>query len=317
MALLAHYRSFNIRFPGWWERGDAVTAASLLADGAPESFRDALAEPLALCAFGAELDRTSAAGLMAAVRLALADRTVSFTTGVGSLAGAMARRVEIRTGIEVTGVMVDNGRASGVTSRSVATGEVGEHAADLVVCSLPAPLALGVCPELGGAAREAAAAAVYTPGVVVNLAYPEGASGTAGPVLLPRSEGFRASWVSTNAGKADEYAPGGASVVTVVFTGREAEALMQGGDTGLVDLAVCEAERVYRLGGDPAASRVDRHEFGMPVVSTGHAARVRALAGHGSGTSNLLLAGDWTSSPTLEGAIMSGFHAADTGVAQV
>jgi len=312
MPLFRKYRSYNIRFPGWWTGGDLETADAFLDRRASRDYKSALAEPLALYAIGAELDRISAAGLMVATRVTFADRTVSFTTGMGSLAAALALKVDVETGTQVTGVLVEGGAAVGLKARPARGGRSRSYSAELVVCALPAPHVVGICGTLGSAARTAIEKARYSAAVVVNLAYARAAGGVAGPVMLPGSEGFQASWASSNASKADEHAPAGGSVVTVVFSGRRAEALLENDDGVLADLAVCEASRLYNLDGSrPVGLRVDRHHLGRPEVSPGHSARVRGLIEQGSGVANLLLAGDWTTSPTVEGAVSSGFAAAE------
>jgi oxygen-dependent protoporphyrinogen oxidase len=312
LPLFRKYRSYNIRFPGWWMRGDLETADAFLDGRASADYKSALAEPLALYAIGAELDRISAAGLMVATRVMFADRTVSFTTGMGSLAAALARKVDVETGTQVTGVLFEGGAAVGLKARPAGGGRSRSYSAELVVCALPAPHVKRICGTLGGAARTAIEEARYSAAVVVNLAYARAAGGVAGPVMFPGSEGFQASWASSNASKADEHAPAGGAVVTVVFSGRRAEALLENDDGPLADLAVCEASRVYSIAGSrPVGSRVDRHHLGRPIVSPGHSARVRGLIEEGSGVANLLLAGDWTTSPTVEGAVSSGFAAAE------
>lgn len=312
MPLFRKYRSYNIRFPSRWARGDLQTAGAFLDGRASAGYGSALAEPLALYAVGAELDRISAAGLMVASRLTLADRTVSFTTGMGSLSAAMARKVDVETGTQVTAVLVEGPAAVGLKARPAGGGRSRSYAAELVVCALPAPHVARICDTLGSAARAAIEETRYSAAVVVNLAYAREAGGVAGPVMLPGSEGFQASWASSNASKADEHAPAGGSVVTLVFSGRRAEALLENDDGALADLAEREASRVYDLAGSrPVGSRVDRHHLGRPIVSPGHSGRVRALIEEGSGVANLLLAGDWTTSPTVEGAVSSGFAAAE------
>lgn len=307
---LREYRSYNVRFPGWWANGDGQTAASFLEGRASAEYRSALAEPLALYGLGVGLGRVSVAGLMVAARLALADRAVSFTTGMGSLAEALAGRVNVQAGVEVTGVLLKNGTAAGVAAREKG-GERREYVADFVVCALTAPHALEICGTLGTAARSAAERVEYAEAIVVNIALGGRAGGTPGPVLLPRGEGFRASWVSTNEAKAHEQAPGEGSVVTVVFSGDDARLLLEEDDEAVADLALSEAGRVYgRAAVSPEFWRVDRHPLGRPVVSPGRASLVRGLMEEGSGIRRLALAGDWTSSPTVEGAVMSGFDAA-------
>jgi protoporphyrinogen oxidase len=318
LPLLRRYRSYNIKFPGWWKHGDLETAESFLSGRTSRDFRRALAEPVALFALGAELNKISAAGLMVAIRCVFADRSLGFTTGMGSLAAALAQKVEVLAGMEATEILTKGRTARGVRARPTNGGMARSYGADVVVCAVPAPQAAALCMDLSTEARSLLNETEYGTEVVVNLAFEGEARGVVGPVLLPRAEGFSAGWVCTNASKAYEYAPEGSSVVTVVFSGAQAPALLQKDDGTLVELALVEARRVYDLGGASAVlTRVDRHELARPVVSPGHADRVRWLMDKGSGFANLLLAGDWTSSPTVEGAVASGFRAAELAPAPI
>jgi protoporphyrinogen oxidase len=136
-------------------------------------------------------------------------------------------------------------------------------------------------------------------------------------VLLPASEGFTASWVCTSASKADEHAPDGCSVLTAVFCGAGAEGLAGEPDDVVLDVAAADLERCFRTGGiRPVASRVYRHEAGRPVPGPGYGALAGAARLEGSGTVRLALAGDWTTAPTVEGAVSSGEWAAGSVLAE-
>lgn len=308
--LVSGYRSYNLRFPEWWLRADRESAAGALRGVVSRKFARGFMEPAAEFALGAGLSDLSAAGMFVALRMLLADRTLSFTTGIGSVGEALASRLEVRTGAAVTGVAVRGGRAVGVFGE--VDGRGIEEGADLVVSAVPAAEALALCPELEGALRPVLDGVPRSDALVVNVACERDPEGTAGPVLLPAGERFSASWACTSRSKALEYAPTGACVLTVVFAGRRASALLSEPDGKLLEAALSDAARLYPAGGlQPKAFRVDRHPAGWPVVVPGYSAAVRRLAREGSGIDNLLLAGDWTASPTMEGAVMSGFNAAE------
>ena len=312
LSLTRRYRSYNVRFPEWWEGGDDITASEFLSRRMNEATVCAFALPVALYGLGAGPDEVSAAAFLAALRFTLADRTGSFTGGMGSLPAVLSRRLDIRFAMDAVEVVVEERRAVGVSARPAAGGRSRRYRADLVVCAIPAHDALEVTPGIGSVARGVAVATRYSPGIVVNLGFGARVRGVPGPVLLPGKEGFKASWVCTNASKAAEYAPDEGSVVTVVFCGAAAEELLGGDDESVVASALGDAARVLPLdGAAPAAVRVDRHPFAKPVAAPGHARRVRELATAGSGIRGLVLAGDWTSSPTVEGAVRSGLLAAD------
>lgn len=313
-GLLTGYRGYNVRFPYWWKRGDDSTALDFLSRRTTARYRRAVAEPVAQYASGAGLNSISAAGFMVALRYTFLDRTGGFTGGMGSLPEALADKAKVITGMHVTEVVREGKRATGVKAVPTAGGRSRTYKADAVICALPAPQAREVTGKLGPTAEGILNKIEYSPSVTVNLAFDEECSAPGGPVLLSGAEGFSAAWVCTGASKAAEYAPGGATVATAVFTGGVADALAGEPDSALIEAAREDCARVLGTGA-PVASRVDRFELGRPVVSPGHAARVRSIWSAGSGVDNLLLAGDWTMSPTIEGAVSSGLRAADVALA--
>ena len=312
LPLIGNYRSYNIKLPRWWARGDLVTAEEYLEPRTSRVYRKAFAEPVALYAGGAGLGRLSASGFMVALRATFFDRPVGFSSGVGSLADALAERVKVRTGMQAQEVLFRGRTAAGVRARPTGGGRARSYKADLVVCALPAPLVGSVVGKLGRKARSVIKETEYSAGIVVNLGLDGEVKGDPGPVLLPGAEGFSASWICTQGSKGNEYAPPGGSVVTVVYSGKRASDLLGESKRGLVDLAMGEAGRVLEMEGlSVKRGRVDRHPLARPVVSPGYARRVRELQEAGSGIKGLVLAGDWTSSPTVEGAVASGFLAAE------
>lgn len=309
-SLLAGYRGYNLRFPYWWKKGDERTASDFLARRTTARYRRAIAEPVALYATGAGLGSISASSFMVALRYTFGDRTGGFTGGMGSLAEVLAEKASVLAGMEATEVVREGRRATGVKATPAGGGRSRTYHADAVICALPAPLVKKVTGKLGATAAEVVEKVRYAPAITVNMAFDESFEGPGGPVLLPGSEGFNVSWACTNASKAAEYAPGGGTVVTAVFSDENAQALMGESDSGLVDVAREDCDRVYAAG-TPKASLVDRWERARPIPSPGHSARVRAIWAAGSGTGNLFLAGDWTMSPTIEGAVSSGLRAAE------
>ncbi len=314
LRLVARYRSYNLRFPEWWRDGDDRTAREFLGGRVSARFTADFAEPASLFALGAGLDDLSAAGMFVALRMLLADRTLSFTTGAGSLAAALAERLPVTTGAKVEEVLVRGAAATGVAYEK--EGRRFEASADVVVSAVPAAEAVKCCGSIERTLGDLLERTSCSDAVVVNAGYRGSFDEPAGPVLLPDVEGFKAAWACTNRSKAYEYAPEGSSVLTVVFSGRGAGELLAEPDNKVLEKALSEAARLYPLAHNrrPSRWRVDRHPAGWPVVSPGYSERVRRLAREGSGVEGLLLAGDWTASPTMEGAVMSGFAAAERAV---
>jgi protoporphyrinogen/coproporphyrinogen III oxidase len=311
-ALVRGYRGYNIRFPGWWSKGDDLTADAYLARRTSTAFRERIASPVAIYAMGASLEEISGSAFMAATRMTFMDRTVALSTGIGTLARAIAGRLEVKTGMEATRVNLRGRAAAGVRARPTGGGRARSYRADAVVCAVPACEVKGLTAVLGRAARAAVRSTVYSPAAVVNLGYSGRLEGPAGPVLLPGSEGFEAGWICADGSKAPDYVPDGSSLATVVYAGSRAERLIDLEPEAILEEAASEVERVLSVGkAEVTEYRIDRHAAGYPVVSPGHASRVKALEAAGSGVRNMSLAGDWTSSPTVEGAVTSGIRAAD------
>ena len=315
IPFLRRYRSYNIRFPHRWTDGDRRTAEEFLVSRTSPDFIRSLAEPLCRHALGAGSGGVSAAAFMAALRTTFADRIGCFTDGIGLLPGSLAERTHVICGMEARQVVQEGGRAVAVDAAPTDGGRARSYRADLVVCTVPAPRVTAITGGLGSAAGRVISETEYSPEIVVNIGFPEEVRGEAGPVLLPATGGFRARWALTHRSKSIEYAPTGATALTLVYSWSEAASLSGEEDGAIIEVALSEVRKVFGLAGlSPVAWRVDRHEFGRPVASPGHAARVRELLAAGSGIENLLLVGDWTRSPTIEGAISSGLYAVDPAV---
>jgi oxygen-dependent protoporphyrinogen oxidase len=315
VPFLRGYRSYDIRFPHRWTGGDRLTAADFIASRTSPDFLSSFADSLCCYALGAEPERVSAAAFMAAVRATFADRIGCFTGGIGLLPCSLAKRMRVVCNMEARQVVQEGGMAVAVKARPTSEGRLRSYRADLVVCAVPAPLVTAITGGLASAAERVISETKYSPGIVVHVGFSEEVVGPAGPVLLPATEGFRARCALTHWSKSIEYAPPGATALTLVYSGSEAAAIIGEEDSVIIEMALGEARRVFSLvGRRPVESRVDRHHLGRPVVSPGHAGSLRELWRAGSGIKNLVLVGDWTMSPTIEGAVSSGFHAAGSAV---
>lgn len=309
VPLFAKYHGYNIRFPEWWTDGDSRSAEDFLFYRTTASYKRNIAGPVSRYVFGAGPSKVSAAAFLAGLRHTFFDRTGCFTGGMGLLPKSLADGLDIETGIEATEVVIDSGRAQGVKARPAAGGRSKAYGARMVVCALPAPLLKGMA-SLGAPATAVVSDSTYVPLLVVNLAFERTLDSSPGTILL--NNDFEASWLCSSAGKTAELAPLGGSTLAVVFSGGGASRNFKKTDDELVELAWREAYKVLPLTGvNPVCHRVDRHPLGLPLVSPGHAGRLAILSEEGSGIKGLELAGDWTTSPTIEGAVASGMAAAE------
>jgi protoporphyrinogen oxidase len=212
------------------------------------------------------------------LRYTFGDRTGGFTGGMGSLPEALARKAKVITGMVALEVVREGKKATGVRAVPAAGGRARTYRADVVICALPATVLPGVAGKLGLPAQDFVAGVRYAPAIVVNFATKK---------------------------------------TTVVFCGEEVPVLIEEPDGVIVQAASSACSSIFGTAfGKARQVRVDRHPEAFPVVSPGHAARVRTLFTSGSGVGNLLLAGDWMTSPTVEGAVSSGLAAAARALAQ-
>jgi protoporphyrinogen/coproporphyrinogen III oxidase len=315
-SLLRGYRGYNMRFPYWWDRGDDVPAGKYLAHRTSASYRRSLAEPVSLYCWGVGPEKISAAAMNVAMRYTFLDRTGGFTVGMGGLCEALAGKVEVSTGMEATEVVTDAGLAVGVKARPSGGGRSRSYKGDAVICAIPAPQVDSVAGAIGRTAHRVIEATEFVPAIVVNMGFRGTYEGTGGPFLLPLSEGFTAAWLCAGSSKAAEYAPEGGVVITAVFCDTRAEELVGDADEVITEIALADTSRALSAGRlELKASHVQRHRLARPVVGPGHAKRVKELRLEGSGLGNLMLAGDWTMTPTVEGAVSSGLFAAERALA--
>lgn len=310
--MIRGYRGFNIKFPELWVSGDEVSASDYLRRKTGPAFRSVVARPLTQFALGSDLQSISASGFMVALRTSLGDRTGTFSGGIGMLAEKLAEGLNVICGMEALELRREGRKVTGVSARPVDGGRARSYGADLVVCALPAPAARAVTGRLGRVAERVIKSVRYVPQVVVNMSFRGGLECRADPILIAADHGSRAGWLCTQESKAMEYAPAGSTLVTLVYSCEEAENAMGMAERSVLEWALEDAGRVLDIGGVSLVEYgVSRHPAARPLVSPGYAGRVRELMEAGSGTRNLVLAGDWTCSPTLEGAVASGFRAAD------
>ncbi len=182
--------------------------------------------------------------------------------------------------------------------------------ADVVVCAVPATEVLRLAGPLDEGTEEIVSSVSYQPEVVVNLGISGRDLRPSGPILLPRDQGFKVSWMATHKAKAWDNAPEDSTQVVCVFSGNAGEEMVDAPETSAVSTSLEAVHRVLGVGDvKPELVKVTRHVLGRPLVQKGHADRVKELLEKGTGVSNLFFAGDWIQTPTMEGAILSGMIA--------
>lgn len=282
-----------------------ATVADLVARYHPD-LREFLVEPLVAGFFGWHADRSAAA--VFAEHLTTAGSTAAWHTyrdGMDTLARALAVRLDVVTGHEVTGVVTCPG---GVRLESP-RGRVSARAAVLAV---PAPVAARLHPGAPPDERAYLEACTYAPMLRLSLLLDRPAA--PGPrgfaTLVPAAEDPMINVITVDHRKHPGRAPEGGGLISLVTSPRGTAELIGESDEKVADLLVGRAERfVPGLGSQVARFHVHRFAYGLPEA-TPRALALRPAFEERAGTA-VEYAGDWVAlRPCSEGAVASAERAA-------
>ena len=232
--------------------------------------------------------------------------------GAGALSQALAQACSdaIRVSTPVRSVIIRNGRVTGV---SVADGTID---ADAVVCAVPATKVPDIVPDLPDGIRRTLADMSYSSGcrMVIGLDHPPLPAGWHGalypeddtPLLLDRSINL------------PSCAPAGKSTLDLLVGRDRAKELIPLDDDEIKHQMLRDARRNPPPGsalpadGEWLFARVYRWKeavcMGLPGIFAAVADIRRQL---GRNVGNLILAGDYTRVPSVNGALASGVGAAE------
>jgi oxygen-dependent protoporphyrinogen oxidase len=234
-------------------------------------------------------------------------RLQSFDGGTGRLTQALAQRLTVRTGCEVTRIDGDRG---GARVHYRLDGAPYERGADHVVVAVPGSLVAALCPSL--TADEAAffAAVRYVRGIIVFLMLEQA------PATLPyygvaflRREGIGLYGLAVDHHKAG-VCPPGSGLLNAALTAGAAARLWERSDEAIVAFVLDQLARtpVGRLSRCDAA--VHRWAPMLPQFHAGYLPRLRAFLERRTRTPRLVFAGDYLVGPYTEAALTSGLRAA-------
>lgn len=251
----------------------------------------------------ADLSDLSAAFVEGWVRAALDGRYRVPADGMDAPWRRVAARLEVRTGVEVSGVRPDGG------SRGVAVEPVGTF--DAAVVAVPAPVAARLVPPGVPGRPDWLDDVRHAPHVLAYAARPHPDPPPASDVHPAGPGRHPVGSVALHPG-GDGRVPVGMQGATVSAEGWwSGELLAAGLDDGTLAARLwAEGRRLEpALFGLEEASvvHVARHPHAVPVFAPGHLSRLAAWAPRAP----VALAGDWACYPCVEGAVRSGRRAAE------
>lgn len=252
-----------------------------------------------------ESSDSSAAFVAAMAAHGLRQHTLTVEGGMSGLIGALADRVEVRTGVDVQTVR----ERSGVVE--VATTD-GGYEAEAVIVAVPAAALSGLLRLKDG--LEILAATPYSAGLLVGMAIDrplrsDELAGAYGVLMHPDEAPLAAMCVASRAG----HAVPGLDLVTCLFTDADARRL-----SALPDTEIIAAARRSLLAWAPSlgnALRDEEHRLfripaAMPMTTAGRLATIEAYRRLASGR-RVILAGDSLAWPWSDSAAFTGEWAAD------
>ena len=237
--------------------------------------------------------------------------------GIGAFARALeaACEDEIELSAPVEKILLEDGTARGVV---MAGGETVR--ADAVICATTASAAARLLPDLAEELRAALERVTYSACCNVAFGLQENilAEGSHA-ALFPSGSGTFLTMVTNLAAIAPDAAPPGRTLVHALIIGERARALFPLHDDEIVRRAIGEMRRFFRaMPENPLFARVYRWPEALCLALGGMLRDIHRMRTQlQRRTRGLLLAGDYTRLPSLNGAIVSGVEAAEASLAYV
>lgn len=286
-----------------------LTVAEQAAGFHPDVY-DYVLQPLASHCFGWRPDRSAAAPLVASMLSAggVGARWMTYTTGMDTLARALAARVPVRLGHTVQRV-TDEGGAVRVTFDGG-----GELRARQVLLAVPAPLARTLYPQAPSNAAAYLRVCGYVPMLKVTCLLdrplPSPTRSPSYALSVPHRESAVCAGLLLDHLKEPGRAPEGKGLATVFVSPWASPELIGAPDAEVAAAVLPEAERfVPGLAAATLRTLVQRFRYGLPEATPDALARRAAFAERPP--ARVEFAGDWVLlRPSSEGAVRSGELAA-------
>lgn len=247
-------------------------------------------------------EEISAAFGKALVRHALKWQLMVLPAGMGALCDALAQRLEVRTGCQVSGIEVKD---ETVTVHHAG----GTVEADYVIFGAPATAIAKLEGTVSDADRLDAASVRYAPSISLFFGY-ERPITVQYPLVTPAGPGRHPiARVRTWSALAPQYVPEGKELVAIHANAWRSAELLDRDPAKIVSELRADAEEVFGRLADPDWIRLYPRAEGTVVTPPGHYKRMAGFLRRPR--KRLLYAGDWLTGSTIEGAVRTAYTATD------
>lgn len=301
----------DLRDPNIWDM-DPLSIADLVSDVANEEVLENLLQPIVSALILTEPEDMGAPLGMTCFWMTLKGLTtglIGMRRGFGSIAERLYEINSdcVRLSTPARKVVVEGGRVRGVDTAD------GFIEADAVVCTVTAPVALELMPDLTPPLKGALGKASYGKGCHVALGvdsrpFPDGSFG----LYLPRRSGSPIAAIGSGRFLSEEIAPNGELLHCFIY-GKNAEELFGLNDGEIVKRITGEVRKYLpEIPENPSVSRVFKMEqavFSSPPRTIHEISR--AAGECSSHVEGLYLAGEYLNLGSIESAVMSAVDASE------
>ncbi|MGI9179848.1 MAG: protoporphyrinogen/coproporphyrinogen oxidase [Longimicrobiaceae bacterium] len=275
------------------------------------NFIDTLVYPLLAAGYGGAPEETGAAVYHMMARQGMAAEVFALRAGAASLCQALAARVRESGGEVRTGARIGAVQPTGEGVRLAGEGWAEEFTG--AVISVPAPAARALLGDEVGGAGEWLAGVRYRPHLSLALLLDRPTGVDYFGLSFPRGESEVVAVACVEENKAPELVPAGKGLLVAFPTPHQAARLLEAEAQTIAEAMLPELRSVFPgLESRILRARVYRWEEGVSLFYPGYLDHLQRFgSGAAEGEAPLVLAGDYLTAPTVEGAVLSGTRAAD------
>jgi oxygen-dependent protoporphyrinogen oxidase len=291
---------------------DTQSLANYAQEALGQEVLDYLLAPLLNGIFYYTPEHTSQALLFLLLKAALGLKLYTLNGGLQRLPQAMATHLPISYGVEV--MSVGRNQAGGYVVQTLCDGQEQEILADGVICATPASSVTTLIPDLDGEQHAFFDAIRYSSTVALSVGLSNPIGGDLYGFFSGPTETRYLGAVTIESGKRAHPHPTGHDVITLFASALVSRELIEQADHAIYERLWAD---LARTGFPPPAAhaqltyRIRRWPLAVPLFDVGHFRRLQTFMQGKFENGAVMYAGDYLGGPFIEGAITSGYDAAN------